>query len=399
MSLTTFAEFFDNTYQEIFQKILVAKKIANTRFEKTLRYGESVERASYDISGVRVRTVSRGSASTIDSITDSSELISIDTEKEAVFHLSDGELTQAGALNPGSVIGAKVAHKVATYVDGDVFGEVVNAFADFDNGDLTTQTSDGTPIDLTSTTVPQMITRMPAKLGQNNQTLNNLALVVDSYMASDIEQYLLAKDIDLAGSVFKNGYAGNISKAEMYVSENLTGEAVLSLATQPTANDTVVINGLTFTFVASPSAEGDIDLGANVDETREHLAAALNQGAGAGSDYIAFTGDDLETLEDLNITATDDASADTLTVVATGSGRLTVSETLTDGTDAWTKNFIHAYFGKKGAIDLVMQDETSVDMRKTDDRRGYNIFSSVLYGKKTFSDGSQQFLDVLIDAN
>jgi len=399
MSLATFKEFFDNSYQEIFLKVLVGKKIANLRFESVLKYGESVERVAYDISNIKVRTVSRGSASTIDALTDTSELISIDIEKEAAFFLSDGEITQAGPLNPGSVIGAKIAHKVATYVDADILAETVNAFSVFDNGDLATQASDGTPITLSATTVPQMITRMPAKLGRNNQTLNNLAFVLDSYGASDLEQYLLSKDIDIAGSVFKNGYAGKVSKAEIFVSENLTGEAIFGLATQPTADDTIVINGLTFTFVASPAAEGDVDLGANVDATRVNLAAAINEGAGAGTAYIAFTGADLETLQDLRFTATDSATADTLSVVGTGSGRLTVTSSLSDATDqAATKNFVHSYFGKKGAIDVVVQDLSEVDMRKTSDRRGINIFSSVLYGIKTFADGDDKFLDVKINA-
>ena len=275
--LNTFAEFFDNTYEEIFQKVLVSKPIMNTRFEKTLRFGESVERVAYDISGVRVRTTVRGSASTIDAVTDSSALITIDQEKEAVFHISDGEMTQAGPLNPGSVIGGKVAHKVATYVDADAFSEVVNAFTTFDTGDLTTGASTGVPIALSATTVPQMFTRMPAKLRANNQTLMNLAFVSDSYAVSDIEQYLLSKEIDVVSSIFANGYAGKAGKAEVYVSENLTGVTTLGIATQPTANDTVVINGLTFTFVASPSAEGDIDLGGDVDATRANLALALTK--------------------------------------------------------------------------------------------------------------------------
>lgn len=241
---------------------------------------------------------------------------------------------------------------------------------------------------------------MAAKLQskENIETSTNMALVVDAYAASDIEQYLLGKDIDIAGAVFKNGYAGVVRNAMLYVSENLTGEAVLSMATQPTANDTVVINGLTFTFVAAPSAEGDIDLGAAVDDTRANLEAALNQGAGAGSDYIAFTGADLQTLEDLKITATNDDAADTLTVYAMGSGRLTVSETFTDVTDAWSSNFLNGYFGKRGAIDLVVQDLSPVDMRETDDRRGTNVFSSYLAGIKTFTDGSKRFLNVKIAA-
>ena len=94
MSIDNFKPHFDNAYQEIFQKVLVGKKIANMRYEKVLTYGESVERVAYDIDNVLVRDVTRGAASTIDSITDSSELLTINIEKEAVFFLSDGEMKQ-----------------------------------------------------------------------------------------------------------------------------------------------------------------------------------------------------------------------------------------------------------------------------------------------------------------
>ena len=44
--LNDFQEVADNTYQEVFSKILVAKSIANMRFEPKLKFGESVERLS-----------------------------------------------------------------------------------------------------------------------------------------------------------------------------------------------------------------------------------------------------------------------------------------------------------------------------------------------------------------
>lgn len=400
MSLTDFKPQFDNAYQEIFQKVLVAMKVANTRFKSVLKFGESIERVLYDISSVQVRTVTRGAASTIDVITDTNELLLVNIEKEAVFHISDGEVTQAGPLNPGEVIGGQVAIKVAIDLDGKTFAEILNADQTFDTGDLTTLVSTGVPIDLTSTTVPQMVARMPAKLkNANNQILTNQVMVVDAFAASDIEQFLLGKQIDLAGSVFKNGYTGNVNTAEMFVSENLSSSFELQLATQPTANDTVVIRGLTFTFVAAPSAAGDIDIGANVDGTRANLTAALNQGSGAGTDYIVFTGTDLATLEALNITATNNDTTNIMSVATIGTGRVVLSETLTDGTDVFANNAIHGYYGKRGGIDLVIQDMKPVDMRKTDDRRGTNVFSSYLAGLKTFDDGSRTFLNLLIDAN
>lgn len=404
MSLVNYKEAFDNTYQEVFQKVLVASEVASFRFEPMLKYGESVERVAFDITGVAVRTVTRGAASTIDSVTDTSELLQINLEKEAVFHISDGEATQAGPLNPGEVIGAKIAHKVATDFDARVFAEVDNALYAFDAGDLTTGASTGTPITLSGTTVPQMVTRMPAKLrSRNNQVLSNLVFVIDSYGASDVSQYLLGKDIDLAGSVFANGYTGDVSNARMYVSENLKATAVLGMATNPTDGDTITYNGVTITFVDTLSGgESEIHITSSADITRANLVEWLNAGGanaeaeGTDTGYSAATAADQALL--LDITATNDNTANTATINQIGAGRLVLSSSLAAGGDDWGVNYIHSYFGKKGGIEAVLQDMQKVDMRPTADRRGTNVYSSYLGGIKTFADGAKMFLDVLIAA-
>lgn len=402
MALSNFQEHFDNAYEEIFQKTLVAKEIANTRFEATLRYGESVERFAYDIDGVLPRSVTRGSASTIDTVTDSTALLTIDQEYEMVFHISDGEMTQAGPLNPGTVIGGKIAHKLSQHLDGKAFAQVENALYNFDNGDLSgALTSSGTPITLNTTTVPQMVSRMPAKLMAKNNVdaTTNMVLVVDALAASDITQYLLGKNIDLAGATFRNGYTGPVHNAEMYVSENLLGEVVVGIATNPTADDTLVVEGVTFTAKATPSAAGEFDIAGTVDATRAIIANAINNsstGQDSATGYFQVSTADQNTLRNKDISATNDDTANTLTIK--GRGRLTVTETFTATADVVTKNILHAYFGKRGAIDLVVQDMKEVDMRPTADRRGYNIFSSYLAGIKTFTDGSKKFLDVWINA-
>ena len=397
MSLINFQEHFDNAYEEIFNKVLVGKSIANLRFEKKLKYGESVERFAYDISGVRVRSTVRGNASTIDSISDTSELLTINLEKEAVFHISDGEVTQAGPLNPGEVIGGQVAIKVATDLDARILGEVVNAAYTFDTGDLTTGVSTGVPFTLDSTNVPKAVVRMPAKLRSKNQTLTNLCWVIDSYGASDIEQYLMGKSIDLAGYVFKNGYAGTVRGADLIVSENLTGEAVLTDSGTFADGETFTINGVTFTMkttLSNPAVAGEIVIGSDLAASMTNIAAALNAPGTTTATFTALSAADQETIADLNITAT--KTATTVTIVAVGSGRLTLSET--GASTSWSSNFIHSYFGKKGAIDVVVQDMKKVDMRPTADKRGTNVFTSYLAGIKTFADGKKKFLDVLINA-
>jgi hypothetical protein len=398
MALTDFKPQFDNSYQETFLKTLVGKSIANMRFEALAKVGESVERVAYDTSGVRVRSTVRGNPSTIDTITDSSELLLVNIEKEAVFHISDGEATQAGSLNPGEQIGAEIAHKVSQDLDARILYETKSALLKFDTGDLTTGVSTGVPFSLSSTTVPQMTTRMAAKLATNNQVLTNLVWVVDPYIASDIEQYLMGKSIDLAGFVFKNGYSGPVRNADLYISNNLTGEAVLTFSSGlATDGDTITIGGVVFTLKTSlssgPAIAGEVVLGANFAATITNLAAAINAPGTTTSTFTALSAADQAIIaEDLKLAAT--GSATTLTVVGTGSGRLIISESATNV--ALTYNFIHSYYGKKGGIDVVVQNFKKVDMRPTDDRRGTNVFNSYLAGIKTFADGAKKFLDVKI---
>ena len=395
MALDAFKPQFDNAYQEVFQRTLVAKDIMNTRFESVLKYGASIARVSYDISGVLVRTVTRGAAVTPDSITDSSQTLLVEIEKEAVFHISDGEVTQAGPLNPGEVIGKQVGHKVALDLDGRCFAEIRNALYSFDNGDLTTGTSTGTAITLNSTTVPQMTTRLGAKLrNKNNQeVMTNMALVVDSYAASDVSQFIISKNIDLAGAVFKNGYAGDVSSAQMYISENLPCDVVITSTGVVSDNDTITINGVVLTMKTTlGSTAGNVLIGANAAATITNLAAFIDAPTVTTAQGVALTvAADIAALAGIDGVAT---SATVLTLNGTGTGRIIVTESLANF--VVTSTTLLCYYGKKGAIDLVIQDLSPVDMRITADRRGTNVFSSYLAGIKTFSDGAKKFLQVKI---
>lgn len=402
MSLTIYKEQFDDTYQEIFPKVLVGKDICNTRFKPVLRYGESIERVAYSIDAVRVRTTVKGSNSTIDPITDSSELLTINLSKEAVFNIHDDEVVQSGPLDPGQNIGGQVAIKVASDLDARIFYEVKNAYQTFDTGDLTTLVSTGVPITLSTTTTPQMAKRMPAKLRRGaNQVLSNMAFVGDSFALSDIEQYLMGKDIDLAASIFANGYTGKMSMGDIYCSENLTGEAVLNISQTVSDADTITIGGVVFTFKTTlssgPAVAGEVVIGANPAATRVNLAAAINAPGTTSATFTALSSaDQLIITDTLKLVATDSIPTTKVTIVGTGSGRLIVAEGLTHADNVWTYNFINCYYGKKGAIDLVVQDMKEVVMERPGTSRSTNVFSSYLAGIKTFADGAKKFLQVKI---
>jgi hypothetical protein len=404
MALSEYKEQFDDSYETHFQKVAVSPKVANFRFEGDLSYGDKVARVRYNFEQVEVRDITIGVDRTIDPIVDTRDSIDIDNIKGTTFRLSDVEKIQAGPLNPAQRLGKEMATKMQVYIDADFFNEVKNANNTFDTGNLTTLVPTGVPIDLSTTTVPQMVARMPAALrSRENQDLKSgtFSFVIDAYGFADIEEYILNKQIDISQSVFENGYVGDISTgARVYVSENLAADAVLTMATNPSNTETITINGFTYTFVSTiGTAEGNVLIEATVDATRDNLVAAINEGAGAGTKYVAWTNASptylLSNWRALRLTAVDADATDTISISGIGSGRLIFGGT---ATYTETSNYIHSYYGRNGAIDLVVQK----GIRMEDSRDQYQfadiIKTEALYGLKTFEDGSRQFLDVWIKA-
>ncbi len=76
-----------------------------------------------------------------------------------------------------------------------------------------------------------------------------------------------------------------ITVAPVYAFGTLTSDATI-----PTANDTVTIGSVTYTFKASvTTTANEVDLGATAAEALENLKAAVNAGAGAGTLYGSLT--------------------------------------------------------------------------------------------------------------
>jgi len=398
--LNNFAKYYDNAYQDTFFYALVAREVANTRFEPTLTRGESVTRIKFDISQVAVRDTIRHSDSTIDVISDSEDTLLIDREKEMAFRMADGEVTQAlaGAMQ---TIGSDVARKLAADLDHWVFSKVPEASITFDNGDLAGLASTGTPITLDGTTVPKMASRLPAKLARaGRQTLSGLILVVDAYGASDITQYLMGKDIDLAGAAFRNGYAGVVSPmsgATVYVSEHLLGRATFEITGLPTQDHTLTVMGVTFTARTTPATAGQFDIAADADGQGAIIANMINgsdTGKNLATGYFEVSAADRKILNDAQVRAEYNDTTNILTVFA--AGRVVISKTL--GNTGAITNKLHCYFGKRGGIDLVVQDMKTVDIRQESRQRASVLFSSYLAGAKVFPDSAMTFIDLHINA-
>lgn len=404
MPLTIAKEEFSNSYETIFLDVTVSMDVCNSELRAGLEYGNTVARPRAIIDGVRVRDYAKGTNYTIDPISDEKENLDVNRSKVAVCRVDRIEKIQMKNLTPSEFFGMQIALKVATYVDGDALA-LARGFATFDAGNI--GGTAGTPIDLDGTSPASPVEKTLAKAAGTvraqikGKQLSSLVFVTDSLGVASIEIVLMGKQFDLAEAVWKNGFAGPVRSAQLYVSENLSADIDIGFNAQPTAAQTFVIGGFTYTFVSSiGSTPGNVLIGAAAANTRANLVAALNQGAGGGTTYIAWTDvapDYFASVwADLRIVATDVPASNKFTIATTGSGRLPISGTAT----AAVVNFnqINCPFMIKGAIDMVVQDKVEGEAIPDPFQMADIVRSFVLYGVKLFKDGIKKGVCVKIKA-
>jgi len=142
-----------------------------------------------------------------------------------------------------------------------------------------------------------------------------------------------------------DGFVTQLSGFKVYQTNNLPFKVSLGMATAPTATDTVVISitdpesgtssDVTFTFVSTiGTTAGNVLIGANVGESQANLLAAINNPGTTSATQVALSTADQALLT--SVRAQLGAwSSDAADLTYTSQGTVAVSETFTDGTDAW----------------------------------------------------------------
>lgn len=392
-TITQFKEGFVPKYQDILHKSLIGRKIASMGLQSSLTWGKKVHRPKVNVSAFAVRDVVRYSDRTMNAFSDSDQYLEIDKQKAVDFQIDDWDKLQTGPLQLGETVGKESALKLKTYIDGDILAETINAAQTFDDGDIAGTAGNGITLAAGSSgNVAKTFTNLLAKLQAYNVENSGMVATLDPYLLAILNQEIFGKELSMTDNTLKNGYSGPILGFETYMSNNLTFTAELAMADQVSEGDTVTIAGVVFTFNATPSGAGSVDIGADAPGSIANLVLAINGGA-VGSTYIALSAADRLTLTNLRVEAT--AATGKITLKATGSGRgVTTAETLTHASNIWSKRMIHCYAGKKGGIDIVLQQDVMPKFREEPKQLTTNVLISALYGKKVFDDGAAKFIDL-----
>lgn len=295
-----------------------------------------------------------------------------------------------------------VADRVDRHVRGlgkavhrDTYSNTVNgAGLVLDNEVLAGSASALTPITVSSSNPDDISTKVYQLMAEQGVSGNGRPyFMIDPATARQFKLFFMGAGFQTADRQLMKGF--EILPGfdfDYIITPEIEHEQVLSLATNVTADDTVTVAGVAFTFKASPSAAGEVDIGGSADATRALLAAAINNdngyaaGAGSATAYIEVSAANRLILKNLGVKAVNDDTANTLTVTAYGA--IAGAETLTDGTDAWgterknllagLKNSTHLALPSKG---YMVDEITQVPGFTGSELRSTQIFDSTVWTK------------------
>lgn len=333
-------------------------------------------------------------------LTTASDTLTLNTNAVVTFSMDDlDEEDNYINITPEAIRQGGV--KLKERLDGDFLNQVLNANFVYDNGGLRANTGTITPIALAtgaSQNLSLVFGNSRASLSNAGANINRLALVVDAFIMNTINTLGLETGFQVADEAFENmvarGYQGRFLGMDVYVAGCLTASRVFDMATQPTAGDTIQINGQTFT-AASPigTTAGNYLIGADVDATRVNLAALLNNPGTTTATGVAVT--DPSRFD--GVTATDSPGGDTLTVVSKR-GTLVASSTMTAAANDWAAETLNCAIMEKGAIWMALRDNLKVRDAREPKKLVTNYTVLTRYGIVTPNAGKERMVRVCIQS-
>lgn len=224
--------------------------------------------------------------------------------------------------------------------------------------------------------------------------------ILDPISISKIEQQFTVTWFSTVDRIVNNWYWAywykwNFLWIEAYMSQNVPHSVSLWMATNPTANDTVVINWVTFTFKAVPSVAWEVDIAWTAAWTVANLVAAINwTWTPSATTYIELDAADRIALKNKRVVATDDTTA----IWLISAWRMVLSETLNADWDVFWTQTKTCFIGQYWCVDLVLQKDVSSELVRDPYKLWHNMYTWALYWTKMFKEWRDRVYKLLLTA-
>lgn len=378
----------------------ISREITSNEEQSNLFDGKTVNRPT--VSRGVIGNVGADGSFSPNAVTSTQESLTVDNHQYAAFTITDAEAIQI--KNSPRLVNEMIddgSYQLNLALDRSIFGEYVNS----DAANTVTPAVTAGRFDNAFNSIQSAHAALRnAGVEQNKEWY----LLLDATGTEDIQREIGARVTQLGDKEQANGFGYFADFAGFKVREanqSLTWTGEVTLGANPSNGDTLVIDGVTFTFVTTiGTTAGNVLIGASADATSINLAALINAPTATTAQGVALsTADALKFIDESAqavITAVAGTGKADLTSVK---GRITVTETFTSGSNGVVSCYLHCPFGKKGAIDLVVQKDIATEMsRMVGSLKLATVYAThFLWGKKMFTEGAKRsgVLNILTQAN
>lgn len=353
ISSSSYTSQFNGLQKEAVQKTIfskvITKAIADFAIEDKREYqspyldtlaASSSNDGNYD---VETRT------STDETFTIDDQLISAERIKNISLQGSEYDLKKIATVDHQKAIAVAVDQRTLSVMKDKFTIEVTD-------GDMGSPTNSGgtNPIIISSSNVMETFDKAGQKLEENDSDATAERFAVTSpQMKMKILAYLRSTGNvvmdDVLRARFGIAYTGTVlgNNFDLFTSNLVPRQVVGTFSGQPSATQTITVDGVVWTYVSSlGTTPGTILIGADQDAALTNTVNALTKGSGEGTTYVDVSSSDRKKLRKGYIEAVADTTANTMTV--TYYRPLTVSKTASNFAFGDVQELV--LFGQKGIV-------------------------------------------------
>lgn len=384
-------------------KANVFRNIASFREEAVLTDGQKVDRPYR--SDVYIQPYVKGTALTAQDITANSDQLTVDKIFAALIYVDDVDKIQ-NKWDAASAWSQEIVERLSNQIDADcLYSSAYEANDSVDYNDLDSNQTAGLPIVLTTSNVLNMFAVTARKLSVNNVGGANRFFAISPQVKQVLLTYLAGRESILGDKTGEAGMIGRYMGFDLFETNNLTAHIRITPASAGNDTETLVINGLTLTFEATPATSSatafSVDVGTTAAEITD-LVAIINSTTAVSSATVGIspTGSGLAAMQRSWFAVDGTTYVD---IYIKGASQIA---TLTGTATSWMTTNVTFYkqlnvAGEKKAVDLVIQKNPSVKMASTVSagKDGMNILPKTLYACGVFYDMQARLFRVEVDSS
>lgn len=368
----------------------IFRSLANFEEQDTLRDGQKVDRPYR--SDIVVENYTKGTALTAQDLTATSDQLTVDTIKAALLYVDNVDKIQNKYSAANQWID-EAGKRLSNAIDAKFLYQVFNSNNTVDDGSIGGTAGDG--IVVTVGNILDVFGSVNLQLDLQNVEEEQRFFAISPHFYKVLWAYIAGKVTMLGDKTGENGNLGQYAGLQLYKSNNLTGSARWTPANNPSNNDTVTINSVTFTFVNTiGTTAGNVLQTVDTATTITNLVTLINAPSTTTATGVALSTANIRTVS--SWVAVNGTTY--IEVRVMGGSYLTV--TGSDATDVWTatQQLQNLFAGRKGCVDAVIQKEPSVEMGSTVSagKSGTNILPMTLFGVYTFNQGKNEMVRIKV---